>query len=288
MSFNLFLLVISAAVFHALWNFVARRASGNLAVFWWAIWVSCVMLLPFIINIAIQMGPDAFLRMLAAGYGHILATGVIHALYFLLLGRAYEHGEISVIYPVARGSGIGITAFLGWQMLDEQVTQAGFIGIILISLGILSMGMTALRHKRQAKQSFISALGVGATIVGYSLVDKVGVGLVHPVVYIGGMFILTVLIVTPVVTSRFRGQLLGTAKRAWRSILLIGIGSAGTYLMILFALKNGPVSYIVALREFAVVVGALLGVIFLKERLTPGKIGAILAILIGLICIKMG
>ncbi len=288
MPLNLFLLVISAAVFHAVWNFVARRASGNLAIFWWGMWVSCLMLTPWIIGIGIYQGLDAFLSMLGAGYGYIIATGIIHAFYFLLLGRAYEQGEISVVYPVARGSGIGITAFLGWQILDESITLMGLMGIVFISLGILSMGMAVIRNSGQMKQGFISALGVGATIVGYSLVDKLGVGIVHPVVYIGFMFVLTALIVTPVVALRFRKQLLGTAKTAWRSILLIGIGSAGTYLMILFALTTGPVSYIVALREFAVVIGALLGIVFMKEQLTPGKIGAILAITIGLICIKLG
>lgn len=288
MSLNLFLLVLFAAVFHALWNFTARRASGNLAVFWWSIWVSCLLLTPFAVGIGMEQSGDDFRRMIADGYLYIIATGVIHALYFLFLGRAYEQGEISVVYPVARGSGIGVTAFLGWQILEEPVTLPGFVGILLISLGILSMGMSVIRQSVHIKRGFVSALCVGATIVGYSMVDKLGVGIVHPVVYITGMFLLTAILVTPIVVVRFKKQLLGTARAMWRSILLIGIGAAGTYLMILYALTLGPVSYIVALREFAVVVGALLGVVFLKERLTPIKIGAILAITVGLVFIKMG
>ena len=75
-------------------------------------------------------------------------------------------------------------------------------------------------------------------------------------------------------------------RTSWGSIVLIGIGSSGTYLIILFALTLGPVSYIVALRELAVVIGALLGVVFLQERLTRSKLIAIVVITAGLLCIK--
>jgi drug/metabolite transporter (DMT)-like permease len=288
MPTDLFVFVLLSAVLHATWNFVARRNAGNLTVFWWSLWISGLVLLPFVAGVAVSQGTAGFLSMLADGWLYVLATGIIHSFYFLLLARAYQHGEISLVYPIARGSGIGLTGFLGWLLLDESLTPFGVSGIALICIGILSMGVSILRHARDARHGFVSALGVGATIVSYSLVDKVGVSIVHPVVYIFGMFMLSAALVTPLVAVRDRGRLWRKLGETWRSATLIGVGSTAAYLMILFAMTVGQVGYIVALREFAVVLGAMLGFIFLKERITPMKVGAVLMIVAGLVCIKLG
>lgn len=288
MSFSIFSLVLTAAVFHSIWNFAARKMSGNLAVFWFALWTAIILMLPVIVGLDAMLGTEALWSMTRDGYGYMIATGVLHMLYFLLLSRTYEYGEISVVYPVARGSGIGVTAICAWLLLNEDITWIGASGIGLVCVGILSMGMLVVQRSARAIRGFKSALGVGSTIVAYSLVDKVGVGIVNPVLYIWVMFLITALMLWPVVVSRHRGTMRHIATTSWRSILVIGIGSAGTYMTILFAMTMAPVSYIVALREFAVVVGAFLGVVFLKERLTPGKVFAILAITLGLVFIKMG
>lgn len=286
MSPDIFALVLTAAVFHAVWNFVARRMSGNLAVFWFSLWTAVVLLLPVIGGLGATNGLEPLLEMVRNGYGYIIATGVIHCFYFLLLARAYEQGEISIVYPVARGSGIGITAVCAWLFLQEDITALGGVGIALVCLGILWMSALGSRRNATAARSFTSALGVGLSITAYSLVDKLGVGIVDPVVYIWLMFLITALLLWPVVVARYHGMLRRIGRTSWRSILLIGAGSSGTYLMILFAMTSGQVSYIVALREFAVVVGAALGVVFLKEPLTRGKVGAVMAITAGLMCIK--
>lgn len=288
MSTELFVFVLLSAVLHATWNFVARRNAGDLTVFWWSLWISCLLLLPFVGGLAAGQGIPEFIAMLESGWVYVLATGVIHTFYFLLLGRAYEHGEISLVYPIARGSGIGLTGFLGWLLLGESLTPFGVAGIALICVGIMAMGLSVLRSAKGARHGFVSALGVGATIVSYSLVDKVGVGIVHPVVYIFGMFMLSAVFATPVVAARDRGRLWRKLAETWRSVTLIGVGSTAAYLMILFAMTVGQVGYIVALREFAVVLGAVLGFVFLKERVTPMKVGAVLMIVAGLVCIKLG
>ena len=288
MSTELFVFVLLSAVLHATWNFVARRNAGDLTVFWWSLWISCLLLLPFVGGLAAGQGIPEFIAMLESGWVYVLATGVIHTFYFLLLGRAYEHGEISLVYPIARGSGIGLTGFLGWLLLGESLTPFGVAGIALICVGIMAMGLSVLRSAKGARHGFVSALGVGATIVSYSLVDKVGGGIVHPVVCIFGMFMLSAVFATPVVAARDRSRLWRKLAETWRSVTLIGVGSTAAYLMILFAMTVGQVGYIVALREFAVVLGAVLGFVFLKERVTPMKVGAVLMIVAGLVCIKLG
>lgn len=288
MSTELFFFVLLSAFLHASWNFVARRNAGNLTVFWWSLWVSCLLLLPLVAGVAVSQGIPEFMAMLEAGWIFILATGIIHTFYFLLLGRAYEYGEISLVYPIARGSGIGLTGFLGWLLLGESLTPIGVAGIGLICVGILSMGASVLGSARGTRHGFVSALGVGATIVSYSLVDKVGVGIVHPVVYIFGMFFLSAAFATPVVAVRDRNRLWRKLAETWRPVTLIAVGSTAAYLMILFAMTVGQVGYIVALREFAVVLGALLGFIFLKERVTPLKLCSVGMIVAGLVFIRFG
>ena len=288
MPTDLFFFVLLSAVLHATWNFVARRSSGNLAVFWWSLWISCLLLLPFVAAVASEMGAEGFLAMLKAGWPYVLATGVIHTFYFLFLARAYEHGEISLVYPIARGSGIGLTGFLGWLLLGEELTPMGVAGIGLICLGILSMGVSVLMHTRAAHRGFASALAVGATIVSYSLVDKVGVSIVHPVVYIFGMFLLSAVFASPFLAARGPDLRRNRLAEIWRPATFIAVGSTAAYLMILFAMTVGQVGYIVALREFAVVLGAVLGFVFLKERITPLKVGSVLMIAAGLVFIKFG
>ncbi len=285
MSVGIFTLVMIAAVFHASWNVLARKVSGNLAVFWLSLWVAVVVWLPVVSGLGVLRGPQALWHMVVAGYPYILATGALHAVYFFLLARAYEHGEISVVYPVARGSGIGLTALSAWIFLAEEITLLGAAGITLVSIGILSMGLVAVRSA-QSLQGFRAALGVGLTIVSYSLIDKLGVGVVNPILYIWSMFALTALMLIPALRRRHTGVIRQVWRTSWRSIVLIGIGSSGTYLIILFALTLGQVSYIVALRELAVVIGALFGVVFLQEPLTRVKLIAIAVITAGLVCIK--
>ncbi|MBT5877038.1 MAG: EamA family transporter [Candidatus Latescibacteria bacterium] len=287
MSTSLFLVVLVAAVFHAVWNFYARKMSGNIVVFWFALWVSVLVLLPLVAGLVVLEGVDAIWAMYRQGYPYMIGTGIFHIGYFILLARAYEYGEISVVYPVARGSGIGATAFCGWLFLNEDINWIGATGIGLVCLGILSMGAGVLRQNEQAIDGFKSALGVGVTIIGYSVIDKMGVGVVNPILYIWTMFLVTVLAIWPLVISRHRGEVRKILARSRRSILIIGTGSAGTYLTILFAFTMGPVGYIVALREFAVVVGAVLGVVLLGEKLTAGKVVAIGTIAAGLVCIKL-
>ena len=288
MSTSLFLFVLISATLHATWNFVARRTGGNLTISWWSLWISCLFLLPFVLNVAATQGILEFVDMLSVGWWYILATGIIHTIYFWLLARAYKFGEISIVYPIARGSGIGLTGFLGWLILDENLNLPGIIGIGSICLGIFCIAFPLVKQTNSVKKGLISALGVGATIVSYSLIDKVGVNIVNPIVYIFGMFFLSGAFLTPFVIRKNAETLYTQLKSFWGSAIVISIGSTGAYLMILFAMTMGKIGYIVALREFAVAIGVILGFTFLKETITPRKVVALFMIICGLIFIKFG
>jgi len=285
MTLYVFLLVLFSAFCHATWNFAARKAAGNLMAIWLGLWIGCAVILPAALGIIIRDGLRTIAELPAISC--IIATGLIHIVYFRLLAAAYEEGEISLVYPIARGSGIALTATIAGFILQEHLTPLGALGIGLVCLGIFSLS-TASHRRAENVKAIRLALGIGASIVAYSIVDKLGVSYVHPLVYIWSMFLIMAIGLTPVLIRRYRGQLWQAARQYKGYAAIIGIGSAGTYLMILFAFTMGPVNYIVAVREFAVVLGALAGVIFLKERLTPMKALAICVIVIGIIGIKLG
>jgi drug/metabolite transporter (DMT)-like permease len=280
MRTDIFSVVLIAALLHALWNFAARSARGNLSVLWLGIALASVCCLPF------ALASVVFDRTLVRGIPYILATGVVHAAYFVLLGKSYETGEISSVYPVARGTGVMGTGLIAYVLLRESVSLCGASGMVLICAGIFLIG-TSDRHRRGTLQAILFALAVGASIAIYSIIDKVGVGLVNPVFYIFGMFSVTVVILAPVIFVKHRRECRLALLTMQRYIWLIGIGSMGTYLIILFTYRTGMVSYIVAVREFSVVIGALLGVIILKEHFSPAKGLGIAAITAGLILIKI-
>ncbi len=243
---------------------------------------------------AIFVTPFALLRWSAgidswattpAAFTCIGLTVLIHAIYFVLLGRAYGQGEISVVYPIARGSGIGLTAILAHFLLGESISTTGAIGITAICLGIALVALPAWLGQRP--QGIGLALAVGITIPLYSIIDKIGVHLVPPVIYVWAMFLGTSLLLAPWVMRRGRRQILDLWQQWWRHICGIGIGAMLTYLLILFAFRLGPVGYIVAARESSIVVAAAAGVLLLGERWNRWKLAGVSAITMGLVCLRL-
>ena len=284
MESGVFVLVLLSAVGHAGWNLAARKVSGNFVVLWLSAWTGALALTPVVLVVAFRAASWSWTPV---GVACVIATGVIHALYFIALARAYSSGEISVVYPIARGSGIGVTALLAWMLLSEEVSLPGALGIGLVFVGILVMGAPAFRRQGNV-EGLRLALTVGLTIPAYSIIDKVGVSLVHPIVYIWFMYLLSALCLWPLIHWRHRGQAMGVWQQHRNYVLVIGLGASLTYLAILFAYQLGPVGYIAALREVAVVIGAVLGIVFLKEEVSLAKLVAVAAIAAGVICIKLG
>lgn len=248
---------------------------------WTALWIGSILLTPFVFGVLYGGGYSS--PTVARGIVYAIASGLIHTAYFGLLALAYEHGAISVVYPVARGSGIAMIGLFAWLLLNEDISQLGAAGILLISVGIFSLG----RHQTGGNlKGFYLALPVGLSIVAYSLVDKIGVSCLHPVIYIWITWTVAAIVLSLFILPSYRNQLLRLIKEYGLYGLIIGGGSIGAYLMILFALTSTPVSYVAAIREFAIVLGVAGGFVFLGERVTVQKIIGIAAILLGIILVK--
>lgn len=272
-----FLLIILAAALHALWNFAAKKASGNFSVIWIGLAMATIAIIPFLF----LLSPDQIFILEA--WPFILATGIIHAFYFFYLAKAYEHGDISVVYPIARGSSIAGTAIAACLLLQEKISLVGAIGISFISFGIFLLGFKNTHQKRGIFFSIIVAI----LIITYSIIDKLGVSRAHPLIYIFGLTLLSTLFLTPYILISKRLELLLALKEMKKYSLTIGLGSIGTYLIILFVFQMTQVSYVVAAREVSVAFGALLGIIFLKEQNSAQKMFCITSIVIGMLLIKI-
>lgn len=280
MLLSAFLLVICAAVLHALWNFTTKKVSGNLSVLYLALLFGCIILLP----LSFFLPPN--LVAIRAGYPYLLATGIIHAFYFFLLSKAYNHGNISTVYPIARGSGVIGTTVVAVYMLGDTISLFGITGVLCTAAGILFLGMRG-GERVEYYRGVIFALLVGATIACYSIVDRTAVQLIQPVVYIFGLFVFTMVFLTPYMLVSKRDEL----REAWKTLkkysLIIGGGAASAYLIILYVFRVAPVSYVVAVRELSVAVGALLGIWFLGEPLSIKKLIGIILVVLGLMMIKI-
>jgi drug/metabolite transporter (DMT)-like permease len=281
-------LVLFAALFHAGWNLLAKKSLKKIAFIWWFLLIATIGYLPMFI----YFWPG--LDVPAVGWICIIATGILHALYFWFMGGAYERGDLSLVYPLSRGSGPLLVPILAVIFLQEQLSLTGAIGIALVVLGIYTIHLKSftvdsffepLRAMRGSAS--IWALCTGGTIAAYSLVDKVGVGLVSPPAYIYLMFVISLLLLSPYVLTRERAAL----KLEWQvnrgSILIDGFLVLFTYMMILFAFRLSKVSYVVAAREVSIVFSALLGIFWLKEAHAPQKIAGSVLIALGVVFIGL-
>ena len=282
MAPEVFGLVLFSAALHASWNFAVRSVKGDFAVVWLGSASAAALMSPVGLWL-LWNDPSAFTPTLTAVLC-VIGTGVSHAAYLGLLARAYRCGEISVIYPVARGTGVGVTAIAALFLFDEPLSALGGLGVLLIVSGVLSLGLPLYRGG-MSSSGFGLAIATGVSTSTYTLIDKIGVGLIDPILYVWFLYLLMTFLLIPVFRLRGRG-LSERARSHLPHILLVGPGALLTYLIILFAYQLGPVSYIAATREAAVIVGAALGIIFLGERLTVAKGLAICAIAAGLVCIK--
>lgn len=279
MTLPAFLLVLFAAVLHALWNLAAKKASGNIGLFWLGLCFVSVLMMPFAVSLALD-------GLNLAGLPYVVATSLIHTAYFGLLASSYRHGEMSIVYPLARGSGVGGTALVAWLFLGESVSLLGAFGIACVLTGMLFLSLPELL-RRARLHSCVLALLVGLTIVGYSVVDKLGVGLIHPVVYIAGLATGASLFLAPWALLRHGDECWDAwANRKGQSVV-VGLGVVLTYLLVLFAFQMGSVSYVVAVRELSIVVVVVLSVTVLQEPLTLLRGLSTLAILLGVVLVKL-
>jgi drug/metabolite transporter (DMT)-like permease len=277
-------LVVCAAILHAIWNALAKRADNQFVFLWCSVSLATALLLPLgLLRLPAERAP-------ASGLPFVAASVAIHALYFWALGRAYRHGDFSRVYPMARGLGVALVPLAALPLFGERLSWLGSLGVGLVVLGIAALGaMPTAPTASVARASGAGtawALVTGLTIAAYSLVDKAGVARLHPMPYIALMGASLSVVLAPVVLAD-RAALGREWRRHWRTILVASAMNLTSYLLVLFAFRLSKVGYVVAARELSILFSAFLGSLWLGEgRLAPRLAGASV-VLAGVVCVAL-
>jgi uncharacterized membrane protein len=279
-------LVLLAAGIHASWNALAKGGRDPVVFLWLSNCVASAALAPVALVYAVTQG------LAVSALPFVVGTAALHAVYFYALGRAYRTGQLSVVYPMARGLGVALAPVLALTAFGERLSPIGTVGVVLVALGILGLNALpkaatmAAHADRRLRAATGWAVLTGLTIASYSVLDKAGVGRVAPPFYLAMMEMGTALLVAP---AALRSP--GAASTEWRehgrAIVFAGLASPLAYVLILFAFQTAKTGYVVAAREFSIVLSALIGTLWLGEgRVVPRLAGAAV-ILAGVACIAV-
>tara|TARA_B110000263_G_scaffold140593_1_gene121910 strand:- start:938 stop:1645 length:708 start_codon:yes stop_codon:yes gene_type:complete len=214
------------------------------------------------------------------GLWFLLASVVLHVFYFILLARGYATGDLSLVYPVARGMGPMLVPVLAVILLGEIVETMAIVGIAAIVGGIYTISWWGNFHQvLRSPLLFLRSAGMryavltGLTIAVYSIVDKEGVGHIQPLLYIYFMFIGTVALLAPYILAN-KGM--EPVKAEWRAnavpITVSGLLAFAAYGLVLTAFSLSRVSYVAPAREVGIVIGVLMGIFLLKEPFGRGRL----------------
>lgn len=269
-------LILVAAVVHGYWNLALKRQGGRPDVTLGALVVGVLIGAPVFLIYPVGAIPlDGWLLMLLAA---LFETG-----YVVALTAAYAVGDLSLVYPVARGTAPIVVAPLAMLLLDERPSAQGLVGVALVVAGIFASylsDVSAIAGSAATRRALGLALVTGLMTSGYSIVNKVGVELVPVPVYSVTVFALNAVFFT--VILKWRGVPLALGRHMpWRPMLVIGVLMMTSYVLILLAMSMAPVTYVVAAREVSIVVGAALGAIALRERHPVARIAGAAVIFAG-------
>jgi drug/metabolite transporter (DMT)-like permease len=174
--------VVGAALIHAVWNALAKRARVPVVFLWWSVTLASLAFLPLGAWVVWRHGLPA------PALPFVAATTALHAVYFYTLGRAYRHGDFSRVYPMSRGLGVAVVPVIGYAAFGEVVSPLGAAGIALVVLGVIALqwapGAAPGSGSPGSRAATVWAILTGLTIAAYSVVDKGGVARLNPVPYL--------------------------------------------------------------------------------------------------------
>jgi len=266
------LLALGSAFLHAGWNLLVKTSGARFLTAWGQFLVGGICFLPVLLFTGLPPGNAV---------PFLVASSIVHVVYVGALVRAYQHGDFSFAYPLARGGGALLAAIGGVVFLGDYLSIPSWLAIAIVVTGLASLvrpsvGMLALGW------SLLTALTIGT----YTTIDAAGArrsdsGFGYGVL----VFVGAALTLSAVGVARGRGgelvRYLRTAQR-WR-VIAGGLASVLAYSMVLAAVRLAPVGYVAALRESSVVLGAALGWLLLHERLGRARLASSLVVASGLI-----
>ncbi len=278
MTTTVFLSIMAAALLHASWNAIIKIGGNKMTI------MLVMTLVQAVFGIVIAAG-----RPLPQGevWLWLLGSGLFHSFYKIFLSYAYEQGDLSRVYPIARGAAPMVVMIVGALYLSDVVSLREYSGIAVLGIGILMMAQGVFSNG-ESRRLVPFALGSAMSTAGYSLVDGLGARAMGDAVsYVAWLFIFDALVFTPVSMALKGTVVLRAAPRVWVYGSFAAAGSYGAYAIAVWAMTVAPIALVSALRETSILFAVLIGWLIFKEPMTRGKILAVAMIVAGVILMRI-
>lgn len=272
-------LMLLAALMHASWNAVLKLGEDRL------------------IALALLKGPVMIVSVLAIlavglpaieGWPYLLGSTLVSTSYFVLLAKAYEVGDLSLVYPIARGSAPILVLGLSVLATGEVLTLPIVAGVLAASLGIIVIGMQP-RAIGDHSASLLWAGLLALTIASYTVIDGLGGRVTgNPIGYTALLHIMTGIPICLVALHRRGMAVIVALKRDWAKGLAGGTLMLGSYTIAIYALSHGPMAPLTAARESGVIFAAIIGAVMLKESFGPRRIAGAGLVAAGIAIMVLG
>lgn len=293
MSLQAFALIIIAGLIHAGWNIVAKKVGGDSR---FAFFTSVIMMVIWA-PLGWWVGRDVVPTWGRNEWLVVLASGLLHVAYYVTLLRGYRSADLTVVYPLARGSGPLLSSMVAVVFLGEQISSLGVLGIAGVVVGVFLIaggpGLLRARHDPEARERLRLGLWygllTGAFIASYTVVDGYGVKmlLMSPILidYMGNfvrVFLLAPVVLRDLPTAR------SLWRTQWRFAALVALISPIAYVLVLYAMQDAPMSHVAPAREVSMLFAALIGGHMLREGDRLARIAGAVCIAVGVTALGLG
>ena len=278
METTAFLAVLFAAFLHASWNAIIRAGGNRFQGMLLLTTSQGLMGLAMVFFLPMPSG---------AVWLWLLASGALHAGYKMFLAAAYKHGDLSRVYPIARGVAPMLVVIAGVFFLSDRLATKEYGGIALIGVGIIMMARGVF-SKGEARIMIPFALGSAACTAGYSMVDGLGARVAgNATQFIAWMFIFDALLFSAATLATSGPRHYRATLKTWAIGGFAGALSLITYWIVVWAMTIAPIALVTALRETSVLFAVIIGIVVLKEKASVGKVLAALVIVTGIVIIRL-
>ena len=279
-------LVLSAALIHASWNYLLKKSGGGVGFVWAFAALSSLIYAPVAVGIIVVQQ----FRFGTVALAYLVASAVLHTAYYLLLDRGYRHGDLSVVYPLARATGPFLTVFVAVAALGERPGVVALCGAALVVGGAFFLAASPARLREAgATRGIAFALLTGCMIASYTVVDKqaVSVALIPPVLQDWGANLGRVIVMAPLAMRR-REEVRAAWSRHRNAVILVALLCPLSYILVLTAMVFTPVSYVAPAREISILFAALMGAHWLREGDISRRVASAAAMALGVVALAIG
>jgi len=280
LTLTIFAAVLFAALIHASWNAMVKSTEDKVAAMT-AVTAGhaplALLAMPFVPAPAPESWP------------WLAASVLCHLCYQLFLVLSYRLGDYTQVYPIARGSGPAIITLVSVFALGISFATNQLLAVLLICSGIFCLAMVKQLNGLRNPKAVGAALITGCFIAGYSMLDGYGARVSGSVVgYIAWMTVINAVVFSVLIGITNRPALITAYTKTWPVFIFGGSASVLAYVIVVWAMTKAPIAMVTALRETSTMFALLIGVTFLGERLTKGKIAATLITLCGVLLLRFG